>query len=128
MLSSDQYSHLMTRVIPCLDVRDGRVVKGERFQNLRDSGDPVELAARYAAEGADEIVLLDVSATIEARRTQLDTVRRVRAVLPIPLTVGGDKGFKNRSGLTCGLYTAIELRARKIKAPHHGNYFICLLV
>lgn len=80
---------LKVRVIPCLDVRDGRVVKGVRFQNLRDSGDPVEAAARYEAEGADELVILDVSATPEGRGHQRETVRGVRAVLSVPLTVGG---------------------------------------
>ncbi|MCB9741647.1 MAG: imidazole glycerol phosphate synthase subunit HisF [Alphaproteobacteria bacterium] len=80
---------LIPRVIPCLDVRDGRVVKGVRFQGLRDAGDPAERAAAYAAQGADELVLLDVSATPEGRRTKADTVAAVRAVLPLPLTVGG---------------------------------------
>ena len=80
---------LTARIIPCLDVRDGRVVKGVRFQNLRDAGSPRELAAAYEAQGADEIVVLDVSATPEGRRTQADTVRAVREVLSIPLTVGG---------------------------------------
>lgn len=80
---------LTKRVIPCLDVRDGRVVKGIRFQGLRDAGDPAERAAAYEAQGADELVLLDVSATPEGRRTTVDTVARVRAVLSIPLTVGG---------------------------------------
>ncbi len=80
---------LSVRVIPCLDIRDGKVVKGVRFQNLNESGDPVALAARYALEGADELVLLDVSATVEGRETALETVRAVRLELPIPLTVGG---------------------------------------
>lgn len=80
---------LTRRVIPCLDVRDGRVVKGVRFQGLRDAGAPVEQAASYEAQGADEIVILDVSATNEGRATALDTVRAVRSVLSIPLTVGG---------------------------------------
>ncbi len=80
---------LSRRIIPCLDVLDGRVVKGVRFQGLRDAGDPAELAARYETEGADEITLLDVSATPEARATAVDTVARVRRVLSIPLTVGG---------------------------------------
>lgn len=77
------------RVIPCLDVRDGSVVKGVRFQNLRESGDPAELSGRYAREGADELVVLDVSATPEGRATSLETVRAVRERLAIPLTVGG---------------------------------------
>jgi len=80
---------LKARVIPCLDTRDGRVVKGVRFQGLRDAGDPVELATRYEAEGADELVLLDVSATPEGRGNALETVAAVRRVLSIPLTVGG---------------------------------------
>lgn len=80
---------LTRRVIPCLDVRDGRVVKGVRFQNLRDAGDPAEQAARYEAAGADELVILDVSATPEGRANAAHTVAAVRAVLGIPLTVGG---------------------------------------
>ncbi|HSN55575.1 MAG TPA: imidazole glycerol phosphate synthase cyclase subunit, partial [Candidatus Sulfomarinibacteraceae bacterium] len=75
--------------IPCLDVKDGRVVKGIRFQGLRDAGDPVELAAAYAEQGADELVVLDVSATPEGRGHALEVVSAVRAVLPLPLTVGG---------------------------------------
>lgn len=80
---------LTARVIPCLDVRDGRVVKGIQFQGLRDAGDPVERAASYEAQGADELVLLDVSATPEGRGHAVRTVRAVREVLGIPLTVGG---------------------------------------
>jgi imidazoleglycerol phosphate synthase cyclase subunit len=79
----------MRRVIPCLDVHAGRVVKGIQFQALRDAGDPVELAEMYADQGADELVLLDVSATPEGRANALETVRAVRRRLPIPLTVGG---------------------------------------
>ncbi len=80
---------LTRRIIPCLDTRDGRVVKGVRFQGLRDAGSPVELAARYEREGADEIVILDVVATDRGRDHALETVRAVREVLSIPLTVGG---------------------------------------
>jgi len=83
---------LTQRVIACLDVCDGRVVKGVRFQGLRDAGDPVELAARYEREGADELTLLDVSATTRGRATAADTVASVRRVLGIPLTVGGGIG------------------------------------
>lgn len=82
-------SGLLRRIIPCLDVQAGRVVKGVRFQDLRDAGDPAEQAARYEAQGADEIVILDVAATAEGRDTQVETVRRVRAAIRIPLTVGG---------------------------------------
>lgn len=80
------------RILPCLDVDAGRVVKGTRFLELKDAGDPAQLAARYEAEGADEIVLLDITAGIEGRTTRADTVRRVRSVLGIPLTVGGGIG------------------------------------
>jgi cyclase len=80
---------LMNRVIACLDVKDGRVVKGVGFVNLRDEGDPVVLAERYEAQGADEIVYLDISATNEVRATLLDLVRRTAERLFIPLTVGG---------------------------------------
>ena len=80
---------LLPRIIPCLDVDGGRVVKGVKFQGLRDAGDPVERAAAYAVQGADELVVLDVSATPEGRGHALDVVRGVRRVLPLPLTVGG---------------------------------------
>ena len=80
---------LRRRVIPCLDVADGRVVKGTRFVDLVDEGDPAELAARYAAEGADEIVFLDISAAPERRGTLLEVVERTARNVFIPLTVGG---------------------------------------
>lgn len=82
-------SGLTRRIIPCLDVSHGRVVKGIKFQGLRDAGDPAERAALYEAQGADEIVILDVSATPEGRGNQVETVKRVRAKIGIPLTVGG---------------------------------------
>lgn len=77
------------RIIPCLDVTDGRVVKGIEFVNLRDAGDPVELAAYYNAEGADELVFLDITASSDSRRTMLDAVERTADQVFIPLTVGG---------------------------------------
>ncbi|MGW9629367.1 imidazole glycerol phosphate synthase subunit HisF [Agromyces sp. NPDC055520] len=80
---------LAVRVIPCLDVAAGRVVKGVNFQNLRDAGDPVELAARYAEQGADELTFLDVTATVDDRSTTYDMVQRVAEQVFIPLTVGG---------------------------------------
>ena len=80
---------LARRIIPCLDVDAGRVVKGIEFAELRDMGDPADLAARYNREGADEIVVLDISATVEGRATFLETIRRVAAQLNIPLTAGG---------------------------------------
>jgi cyclase len=80
---------LAIRVIPCLDVADGRVVNGVNFLNLRDAGDPVELAARYYEQGADELTFLDVTATVEGRATTYDVVRRTAEQVFIPLTVGG---------------------------------------
>jgi len=80
---------LTKRIIPCLDVKDGRTVKGTNFLQLRDAGDPVELASRYSDEGADELVFLDISATLEGRKTFLQMVERVAAALQIPFTVGG---------------------------------------
>jgi cyclase len=77
------------RVIPCLDVTDGRVVKGIEFVDLRDAGDPVELAAFYNAEGADELVFLDITASSDSRKTMLDVIERTSDQLFIPLTVGG---------------------------------------
>lgn len=80
---------LTKRIIPCLDIKDGRTVKGVNFEGLRDAGDPVELAAIYSREGADELVFLDISATGEKRRTLLDMVQRVAREVSIPFTVGG---------------------------------------
>jgi imidazole glycerol-phosphate synthase subunit HisF len=95
---------LARRIIPCLDVAGGRVVKGVHFEALRDAGDPVEQAARYDAEGADELIFLDISASHEARRTTLDMVSRVAESIFIPFTVGGgirsvaDAGAALRAG------------------------------
>ena len=80
---------LAKRIIPCLDVRDGRVVKGVNFINIRDAGDPVELARFYSDQGADEIVFLDITATHEARKTVADVVERTAEQVFVPLTVGG---------------------------------------
>src|SRR6185295_3318570 len=80
---------LAKRLIACLDTRDGQVVKGIHFDGLRHAGDPAALAARYYDEGIDEIVVLDITATLERRRAQLDTIRRVSRAIFIPLTAGG---------------------------------------
>ena len=80
---------LTLRIIPCLDVRDGRVVKGVKFQNLRDAGDPADQAAAYEEQTADEITILDVSATVEGRANQNPTIRDVRRRISIPITAGG---------------------------------------
>jgi cyclase len=94
---------LTKRIIPCLDVKDGRVVKGTSFVQLRDAGDPVELAAFYYQEGADELVFLDISATPEGRETMVDVVERISREVFVPLTVGG------------GLRTTSDMR-RMLKA------------
>ncbi|MFN9577618.1 MAG: HisA/HisF-related TIM barrel protein, partial [Gemmatimonadota bacterium] len=80
---------LTRRLVVCLDVQGGRVVKGVQFESLRDVGDPVALAVRYEREGADEIVFLDISASAEARATLLDVARRTAERLFVPLTIGG---------------------------------------
>src|SRR5262245_35976141 len=80
---------LAKRIIPCLDIKDGRTVKGTNFVNLRDAGDPVELGALYAQQGADELVFLDITATNEKRKTLIELVNRVAHRINIPFTVGG---------------------------------------
>lgn len=80
---------LAKRIIPCLDIKDGRTVKGVNFEGLRDAGDPVELAKRYSDEGADELVFLDITATKEKRKTLIDLVKRIALNIDIPFTVGG---------------------------------------
>jgi len=139
---------LRPRVIVCLDVKDGRVVKGTRFRALRDVGDPVELAARYEAEGADEIVFLDITASGEGRGTLLEVVRATAETLFVPLTVGGgvrsvdDIGPLLRAGADkIGVNTAavqdprlVTLGAERfgaqcivvsIDAARHGNSWRC---
>lgn len=88
---------LAKRVIPCMDVRDGRVVKGVNFVNLRDAGDPIELAQRYDAERADEVIFLDITATSDDRSTTVDLASRASAQLRLPYTVGG--GFRSVSDI-----------------------------
>lgn len=80
---------LAKRIIPCLDIKDGRTVKGTNFVNLRDAGDPVELAANYAEQGADELVFLDITATVEKRKTLAELVKKIAHTINIPFTVGG---------------------------------------
>src|SRR6187431_1113317 len=92
-IQNEIFRGLTKRIIPCLDIKDGRTVKGTNFVDLRDAGDPVELAANYAAQGADELVFLDITATIEKRKTLSELVRRVAHTIDIPFTVGG--GIQN---------------------------------
>ncbi len=82
----------LIKIMPCLDMKEGRVVKGVHFVDIRDAGDPVENAAYYQKEGADELAMLDIAATLESRKTRLEWVRKVSAVIDIPLTVGGGVG------------------------------------
>ena len=88
-ISTIQNSFLARRIIPCLDIKDGRTVKGTNFVDLRDAGDPVKMAALYALAGADELVFLDITATIEKRKTLNELVSRVAHTINIPFTVGG---------------------------------------
>ena len=103
---------LSKRIIACLDVRDGQVVKGMNFEGLRSAGDPAELARRYNAEGIDELVILDITATLEARRALADTIRAVARELFIPLAVGG--GIRTEDGRGGG-----DRRGRRQSEPEH---------
>lgn len=123
------------RVIPCLDVHAGRVVKGVNFLNLSDAGDPVELAAKYGAEGADELTFLDISASSEGRETTRDMVRRTAETVFIPLCVGGGVGSVDdvdrllRSGADkCGINTGAIRRPAVIGeiAKRFGNQVLVL--
>jgi len=125
------------RVIPCLDVDAGRVVKGVNFANLRDAGDPVELAARYGAEGADEVTFLDVTASASGRDTMIDVVRRTAEQVFVPLTVGGgvrstdDVDQLLRAGADkVGVNTAAIARPELIQeiARRFGNQVLVLSV
>ena len=109
---------LTKRIIPCLDIKNGRTVKGINFVDLRDAGDPVELAERYALEGADELVFLDISATEEERKTLADLVRRVAERVNIPFTVGG--GISSSSDVSTLLHNGadkISVNSSAVKNP-----------
>ncbi len=109
---------LAIRVIPCLDVKDGRVVKGVRFQGLRDAGSPPDLAEEYERQGADELTLLDVSATLEGRKTRADTVARVRERISLPLTVGGGvRGIEDASTLLDAGADKIGVNTAAVERP-----------
>ena len=116
------------RIIPCLDVKDGRVVKGVNFRGLKDAGDPVELASRYDAQGADEITFLDVSASHEGRSTMLDVVSRTAEQVFVPLTVGGGVRSVNDVDqlLRAGAIARPELLAEV--AERFGNQVVVLSV
>jgi len=109
---------LTKRIIPCLDIKDGRTVKGTNFINLKDAGDPVELARIYAAEGADELVFLDITATVENRKTLLHLVDRVAHAINIPFTVGGGiSSVADVSGLLQAGADKISVNSSAVKNP-----------
>ncbi len=109
---------LAKRIIPCLDIRDGRVVKGVHFLNLRDAGDPVEQARVYEEAGADELVFLDISATPEGRATVVDTVRQVADQVFMPLTVGGGvRTVEDARRLLLGGADKISLNSAAVRTP-----------
>lgn len=109
---------LRKRIIACLDVTDGRVVKGRRFVDLQDAGDPVELAARYAAEGADEIVILDIGATRDRRPALLGLIGRAAAVLDVPLTVGGGvAGYDDAAALLDAGADKVAMNSAALRDP-----------
>jgi imidazoleglycerol phosphate synthase cyclase subunit len=109
---------LTTRIIPCLDVRDGRIVKGVRFSGIRDAGSPTERASLYETQGADELVVLDISATPEGRATQAETIRAVRACLSIPLTVGGGvRSIENAEALLDAGADKVSLNTAAVDDP-----------
>ena len=107
------------RIVPCLDVKDGRVVKGIRFQNLRDAGDPADQAGEYERQGADEIVILDIGASAEARDTQRETVRAVRRRIHIPLTVGGGvRSVDDARGLLAAGADKVSVNTAAVRDPN----------
>ena len=116
---------LTKRIIPCLDIKNGRTVKGVNFIGLRDAGDPVELAARYAEEGADELVFLDISATEEKRKTLSDLVLRVAEKVNIPFTVGGGISSIDDVGmlLKCGA-DKVSINSSAVKNPQLINELV----
>ncbi len=113
---------LTKRIIPCLDIKDGRTVKGVNFVDLRDAGDPVELAKQYADYGADELVFLDISATLEARATTLDMVLHVAEQVNIPFTVGGGISSVEHVDalLKCGA-DKVSINSSAVKRPELVN-------
>ena len=109
---------LKKRIIPCLDVKDGRTVKGVKFVGLKDAGDPVELAQYYAQSGADELVFLDISATIEKRSTLVDLVKKVSRVVNIPFAVGGGiRSIQDVSALLNAGADKVSINSEAIKNP-----------
>lgn len=124
---------LAKRIIPCLDIKDGRTVKGVNFAGLRSVGDPVELGARYASEGADELVYLDISATVEGRRTFAGLVERIAERIDIPFTVGGGIASVEDAGrLLAAGADKVSVNSAAVRTPelidllaaHYGSQFV----
>jgi cyclase len=110
---------LKKRIIPCLDIRDGRTVKGVNFINIQDAGDPVELAKRYVIEGADELVFLDITATVEKRKTLVKLVEKIASEINIPFTVGGGIGnVKDVKSLIEAGADKISINTSAVKNPN----------
>jgi imidazole glycerol-phosphate synthase subunit HisF len=128
---------LCKRIIPCLDIKEGRTVKGINFEQIRDAGDPVELAALYSSEGADELVFLDITATHEKRKTLADLVKRVAAAINIPFTVGGGIGTVEDAAvlLQCGA-DKVSVNTAAFKNPslveelakQYGSQFVVVAI
>ena len=113
---------LTKRIIPCLDIKDGRTVKGVNFVNLRDAGDPVELATKYAYQNADELVFLDISATEQKRKTLAELVLRIAAAIDIPFTVGGGIGsIEDVSVLLKNGADKVSINSAAVKRPNLIN-------
>jgi cyclase len=109
---------LTKRIIPCLDVKNGRVVKGLHFESIKDAGDPVELAKKYSDEGADELVFLDITASDEQRKTIKDLVRKIAEVIDIPFTVGGGvKSLKDARNILLSGADKVAINTGAIKNP-----------
>lgn len=130
-------SGLTKRIIPCLDIRDGRTVKGTNFVDLRDAGDPVELGALYAREGADELVFLDITATVEKRKTLSELVRQIARQVNIPFTVGGGvKTVEDASVLLDNGADKVSINTAAVDSPElienlareFGSQFVVLAI
>ena len=110
---------LTKRIIPCLDVKNGRVVKGLHFESIKDAGDPVELAEKYSNEGADELVFLDITASDEQRKTIMDLVRKIAKVIDIPFTVGGGvKSLEDARNILLSGADKVAINTGAIKNPY----------
>lgn len=134
---ADSISRLAKRIIPCLDIKDGHTVKGINFVDLKNVGDPVELAALYAAEGADELVFLDITATHEGRKTFVDLVKRIAREINIPFTVGGGiSELRDADALLAAGADKVSINSSAVRNPQFidqlaqsfGSQFVVLAI